>query len=151
MNKEKQVFVDIENTRNPEQKAWYQKIIDEGVDPFEEKYFKTNHPHPIIFENFSWMITNNAVPYEGSKHHFIIIPKFFTKNLENIPISLWGDLLQIIKFIQKKFNFDAYVFFVRTGDTQKTGASVVRLHAHIIVPECTDNQRVSVYPKIDKK
>jgi len=145
---ERQIFVDIENTRNPEQRAWYQRILDEGVDPFEEEYFKKNLPHPILRENRSWMVTSNAVPYNNCKHHFLFVPKRFVKDLDDLATISWIDFHELITILGKDFKLDGYALFMRTGNTTKTGASVLRLHAHILVPNGDTDERTSIYPVV---
>jgi diadenosine tetraphosphate (Ap4A) HIT family hydrolase len=144
----KSLFVDIENTRNPEQRAWYQRIIDEGIDPFEEENFKKRHPNPILFENRHWIVTTNAVPYENCKHHFLLVPKRFLVSLEEMAPMTWTDLHEAIAFVKNKYDVSGYAFFMRSGSTAKTGASVARLHAHIVVPAGEDCKRTSIYPVI---
>lgn len=144
----KKEFVDIGNVRTEDQRVWYQKIIDEGIDPFEENYFKKNHPNPIIHENDSWILTTNAVPYSNCKLHFLIISKRFIMDTRSVDKKSWNDLHEVFLFVESHYRIDGYAFFMRSGDTKRTGASVVRLHAHIVVPDGHHQERNSIYPVI---
>lgn len=146
----KQKYVDIENTRTPEQRAVYQDIENKNIDPFEPEHLKIHHPHPILFENNSWFVTKNAFPYENTSLHLLIVHKDFITSIEEISKNAWVDLQEIINFSVEKFNLRSGSFFMRFGDTTKTGSTVTHLHAHIIVSGGDPEERRSMYVKISK-
>lgn len=141
-------YVDLENVRHEHQKAIYKKIENEGIDPFSLTHFQKNHPHPILFENTSWFVTQNAFPYENTSFHILLVHKEFITSIEEISNSAWLDLQESINYCIKKFSLTSGGFFMRFGDTSKTGSSVTHLHAHIIVSDGQADERKSMYLKI---
>ncbi len=141
-------YVDLENVRTEHQKIIYKKIEDEGIDPFSLEHFEKNHPHPILFQNGSWFVTQNAFPYEDTSLHILLVHKEFITSIEQISKDAWLDLQESIQFCVTKFNLKSGGFFMRFGDTAKTGSSVTHLHAHIIVSDAKTNERKSLYIKI---
>lgn len=141
-------YVDLENVRNEHQKAIYKKIEDAGIDPFSLEHFQKNHPHPILFENNSWFVTQNAFPYENTSLHILLVHKDFITSIEEISNTAWLDLQQSINYCITNFNLKSGGFFMRFGDTSKTGSSVTHLHAHIIVSGGQMNERKSMYIKV---
>lgn len=144
----KSKFVDVENTRTPEQRAVYEKIADAEVDPFETERFKKHHKHPIIFENETWLLTHNSFPYEGTSLHLLIVHKVFITSIEQITREGWVDFYDLIQFVKKEFNLTSGGFFMRFGDTKKTGGTVTHLHAHITVADGEPEERRSMYVKV---
>lgn len=138
-------FVDVDNTRTPEQRAVYEAIEAEGFDPFEEEHFKKNHPHPIIFENQNWFLTHNSFPYQGMSLHLLLVHKSFITSIDKISQPGWLDFYALIQFAVKKFNLTSGGFFMRFGDTVKTGGTVTHLHAHIMVTDGEPDERRSMY------
>ncbi len=143
-------YVDKYNTRTAEQRAVYQRIEDEGVDPFETDYFKEHHPNPILFENEFWLVTKNAFPYGGTSLHILLVHKPFITSIEQISTQGWLELQLAIQFTVKEFGLRHGGFFMRFGETQKTGATVTHLHCHITVTDGDPEERRSMYVAIAK-
>ncbi len=139
------VFVDVNNTRTPEQREIYEVIERTGLDPFEIENFKRTHPHPIIFENASWFLSHNAFPYKGASLHLLLVHRDFITSIEQISPKGWQDLQEMIQFSVNKFNLTSGGFFMRFGDTKKTGSTVMHLHAHIVVSDGEPTERRSMY------
>lgn len=138
-------FVDVGNTRTSEQREVYERIEAEGFDPFEAEHFKKNHPHPTLFENTNWLLTHNAFPYQGTSLHLLLIHKPFITSIEKISPTGWIDFQELIQFVVKEFNLTSGGFFMRFGDTVKTGGTVTHLHAHIMVTDGEPDERRSMY------
>ena len=138
-------FVDIKNTRTLEQRKIYEKIEAEGIDPFSEEHFKTHHPYPILFENKDWFVTHNAYPYKGMSLHLLLVHKKFITSIEQISPDGWKSFHELIQVITKKFNISSGSFFMRFGDTIKTGGTVTHLHAHIMVADGGPHDRRSMF------
>ena len=149
----KHEFVDIGNARDPKMIEWYEKLAEEGIDPFSIEHFKKVHPNPIISENENWFLTTNAVPYSGCKHHFLIVSKQFATKLSDLTRVAWVDFYDLIYELEKSEDLDGHALFMRMGDTRKTGASVTRIHAHLIVPEENESEsgRTAIFPTVFKK
>ena len=127
-------FVVPELTRNPEQKAQYEKINESGVCPFcgiEE--LKKWHVNPILNENDSWLITQNDNPYRGTKLHLLFIIKEHIVSPLGMNEKQWLELHSLIKWAETEFHINSGGFFMRFGEPGHNGSSVEHLHAHIIV------------------
>ena len=138
-------FVDVKNTRTPEQRRVYEKIEQEGIDPFEFEHFRKHHPHPIVFENQNWFLTHNAFPYQGMSLHLLLVHKTFITSIEQITPESWLDFSALIQFATQEFKLTSGGFFMRFGDTTKTGGTVTHLHAHIMVTDGEPEDRRSMY------
>jgi hypothetical protein len=143
-------FVDLGNCRDGKQLEWYKSIAERGIDPFDPEHFPEIHAEfggTIIDDNDSWTLAKNAVQYDGEiEYQFLIVPKFFATSLIEVSPKAMVDLRDIVLTAQTMFQFDGHFFYFRGGDTRQTGASVVRLHANIIVPKCKPDGRTKVYP-----
>lgn len=148
-------FVDLGNCRNEEMLKWYKSIAERGIDPFDPEHFPDVHAEfggeIIEVKNDSWMLGKNAVPYKGPiKYQFLIVPIFFATTLIDVSPKAWADLQDLILWLQREFGFDGHFLYSRMGSTHQTGASVVRLHFNIIVPDCQEGERTCVFPQVKK-
>jgi ATP adenylyltransferase len=109
------------------------KIVQDGVCPFCPEYLTKYHPHPILAETRHWVITKNAYPYKGTKHHFLIVHKSHIERFEDISAAAWAELQTLIKDTVTNQGVKGGAFFCRFGDTKYTGASVNHLHAQMVV------------------
>ena len=144
-------FVDIGNVRTKEQRIWYEEIAQKGIDPFSPEHFPKTHPKPILYENDSWFFTENAVPYNDTRYHFLVVCKYFATKAKELTQKMILDLHEILQYAEEEYNLDGHVMCMRLGNTKKTGASVVRLHFHIIAPSGGPDERTAIYPVLSKK
>jgi ATP adenylyltransferase len=108
-------------------------IIAGGFCPFCEKHLFKHHARPVLFKNVSWLVTENAWPYTGAKHHFLFITRTHTEKTEDLTPTAWGDMHKLYLLLAKKYKFKGATLMMRSGDTRFTGASVNHLHAHLVV------------------
>ncbi|MDQ5955428.1 MAG: adenylyltransferase [Patescibacteria group bacterium] len=110
-----------------------QAILDEGICPFcPENLFK-HHTKPILFEGPHWLVTENFKPYEGTVYHFVLIPKRHMERIEELDSAEWLEVHEHYRALVAKFDLSGATILWRSGNTKLTGASVVHLHAQIIV------------------
>lgn len=128
--------VDIENalivSRSEYSKALH-KIHKNDECPFCGKNLFKQHREPIIFEGAHWLVTNNNWPYAGTKHHFLLIHKKHVEKAEDVTPKAWAELQTLYKKLCKKYKLAGATFFMRSGDTRLTGATVAHLHAQVVV------------------
>lgn len=127
--------VDTENAaiaKRADYTAVLNKIIADGLCPFCEKNLSAYHPRPILHRSKYWLVTENAWPYEGTKHHFLFIAIPHLEALEDVPTLMWADLQKTYGKLIKKYGVKGATFMIRSGDTAYTGASVTHLHGHLI-------------------
>jgi ATP adenylyltransferase len=133
---EKKVFVNIKNAEGrKEYEAILQKIIDEGKDPFAPEYIAQYHPNPILKQYKYWFVTESAHPYPGSIQHFLVISVNYAERLEELPKEAAAELHLIIKETNKEYAIEGGGWWMRYGNSDFTGATVKRLHGHIIAAD----------------
>jgi diadenosine tetraphosphate (Ap4A) HIT family hydrolase len=147
MPQESKAGLNHASARTPEQKALMARIEADGVCPFCAEHFKKYHPKPILRETDYWFVTTNMSPYEGTKHHFLLVYKPFHATLpEQVVREAQADLFASIEWIMKTYHIMGGSFLMRFGDMKYTGSSVEHLHAHVIVGDVDepDHQPVKV-------
>lgn len=132
----KKKSVNIKNAEIVKREAYVnvlKKITKEGMCPFCEKHLMKHHPNPIIFKGNHWLVTENGWPYEGTKQHFLLIPRKHIESIEQIKAESWSELQRHLRKLQKEYPFAGGTFFIRSGDVKYTGATVQHLHANVVV------------------
>ena len=108
------------------------KIEADGVCPFCEAHLPKHHSKPILFRNAYWLVTENAWPYEGTRHQFVIIYRDHIESAEALPPGAWEALGSAYRQLVKEYRLEGATLLLRTGMTDFTGASVAHLHAQLI-------------------
>ena len=108
------------------------KIEADGVCPFCEAHLPKHHKKPILFRNAHWIVTENAWPYDGTRHQFLIINRDHIESAEELPPRAWGALGSAYRRLVKEYRLEGATLLLRTGMTDFTGASVAHLHAQLI-------------------
>lgn len=88
-----------------------------------------------IFETDHWCITLNRFPYENVKYQILGIVKDDVYKFEELSKDAFDEVQEIINRLIKEYNLDGGAFCWRYGDPAKSGASLKRLHFHVIMPE----------------
>lgn len=132
-------FLNLAHARNAQQKDLMQQIKKDGVCPFCREHLEKYHPMPIIEERTWWVATANMSPYEGTRLHLLFIYKNHATMIDEIDGIEFNEakieLFDMISWAVSEYNIDAGAFFIRFGDTDKTGGTVEHLHAQLIVGE----------------
>ncbi len=134
----KNQHVDLDNTRNDEQRAVMQDIIEADHCPFCLENLKKYHTPPTIKETKHWLLTSNKWPYKNVRHHLLIILKTHKEMLSELTAEEGAELVEILAFAQKHTNAPGGGFAMRFGDTDYSAGTVAHLHAQFIVPEIND-------------
>lgn len=133
---EQKVFVNIKNARGRKPlEELLQKIIDDGKDPFDPEYIAQYHPHPILKIYNYWFVTQSAHPYPGASHHFLVISRTYVELLKELPLGASTELNVILDDINEKYQIEGGALYMRYGNTDLTGATVKRLHGHILAAD----------------
>ncbi len=109
------------------------KITEEKICPFCEHNLLRHHPKPILFKNKHWISTANAWPYEGTRHHFLLIARRHVEYVEKLTAEEWKALGLAQRRLTRKYKLPASSLFIRSGDTRYTGATVNHLHAQLLL------------------
>ena len=109
------------------------EAIDSGAFcPFcEENLFK-HHRKPTLFKTKHWLVTENAWPYAGSRHHFLLITKKHVERAEDARGAVLADLHVVYERLVRDYGLKGATLVMRSGDSAYTGATVQHLHAQIL-------------------
>ena len=97
-----------------------------------------------IFETDHWCITMNRFPYENAKYQILGIVKDDVYKFEELSKEAFDEVQGIINRLIKEYNLDGGAFCWRYGDPAKSGASLKRLHFHVIMPEVDKKVRFPI-------
>src|ERR1700675_2978666 len=100
------------------------KIEEDGICPFCAAHLATHHKNPILFGNAHWIVTENAWPYEGTRHQLLLIYREHIKSAEELPPGAWESLGSAYRQLVKEHRIEGAALLLRTGKTDFTGASV---------------------------
>jgi diadenosine tetraphosphate (Ap4A) HIT family hydrolase len=128
--------VDVENAGGLPREGYtevLEQIRDGGFCPFCEENLAKNHPKPVLFSNGGWLVTENNWPYPGSTHHLIIIARRHIEEMLDIDAAEWRGFRAALQWISEHYELSGFTFWMRSGDTRLTGATVNHLHAQVVV------------------
>lgn len=144
-------FVNLKNTAHRTD-GKYEKVIEQiredGVCPFCPEHLLKYHKNPILKEGAYWLLTKNMYPYEGAKHHALVIHKKHIELLDQITPEAWAELQSIIQSFAKENNILGGTLLMRFGHTSHTGATVSHLHANFVSPDGEDKDRKPIMVRI---
>lgn len=126
-------LMNIGNARKPLQKQNMEKIAAEGFCPFCPEHVKKYHEPPILKTGAHWYVTPNMYPYDNTKHHFLFITNEHITDTSELSSLAWIELQELIQWLIKEQGIDSGTLLMRSGDMEKTGATVMHLHAQFIV------------------
>lgn len=124
-------YIDPRNVRYQEQLDIMMKREKAEEDPLDPNIIDQE----ILFYTKNWYVSRNKFPYEAIEHQFLIVSRNPIYNLDNMSVDMWNELGIIWDRIIKAYNIPGGALCYRFGDTLYSGASLKRLHAHIIVPK----------------
>ena len=127
--------VDVQNAKTRARGEYAEalaKIAADGVCPFCEEHLGRHHKSPVLFRNAHWIVTENAYPYDGVRHQFLIIHREHLESAEELPPDAWAALGSAYQRLVKDYRIGGGALLLRTGLTEFTGASVTHLHAQFI-------------------
>ena len=101
-------------------------LAPKNLDPEAQK---------TIFETDHWCITLNRFPYENASLQILGIVKDDVYKFEDLSKEAFDEVQGIINKLITEYNLDGGAFCWRYGDPAKSGASLKRLHFHVIMPE----------------
>jgi len=135
MSKNKNDFININNSREKDQIKVMQKIADQAHCPFCEENLRLYHKEPILKETKHWLVTKNQWPYKHTKHHFLLIYKKHVTKLEELETEAGSELFDLVKELEKEYQFEGGGFSMRFGDTDFSAGTVNHLHVQLVIPD----------------
>jgi ATP adenylyltransferase len=127
--------VDVQNARTRARGDYAEALAEiaaSGLCPFCEEHLATCHGKPILFGDAHWLVTENAWPYDGARHQFLVIARRHIERAEELPPAAWEALGAAYRRLVSDYRLAGATLFMRSGLTEFTGASVAHLHAQVI-------------------
>lgn len=128
------------NSREQQQLDIMIDRVNKNEDPLDPNIIGQE----IIFKTKYWYISENMFPYEGAEHQFLIAANDPIYTFENMNLEMWAELQQIWLTLINKYNMKGGAFCFRYGDPAKSGATLKRLHAHLIMPQEEKKTKFSI-------
>ena len=128
-------YVDIHNARSQEYRQKLEKILEQGVDPFDKIFLGQFDEKEILYETEHWFAFLNQHQYPGTQYQFVIVTQKYMEHFEELPIGAITDLFALAQKICHEYDIPGGGLTMRFGDTVFSGATVKHLHAQLIVPE----------------
>src|ERR1700729_2073004 len=140
----------MENFRTAEQLAQMQRLEAAGVCLFCPEELG-RHPGAAAFlRTEHWTVMPNDFPYAGTSLHLMLIPRQHAGDLLELGAAAQADFFAALAAAREHYGFGHYGLGVRNGDCRYTGATIVHLHAHVVVappePEAVVRMRFSAHP-----
>ena len=127
--------VDVRNAGTRAAGAYAERLAEiaaMGVCPFCPDQLDKHHSNPILFTNQHWLVTENAWPYEGARHQFVLISRSHIEAAEGLPSAAWETLGAAYRKLVQDYRLVGATLLLRSGKTEFSGASVAHLHAQVI-------------------
>ena len=128
------------NTRHQEQLDIMMDNEYNDVDPLD-KDILTNE---VLFRTKYWNVTKNKFPYDGAELHFLIVAMDPIYDVECMPKEMMEDIQNVWIKLMTDYNIPGGALCFRFGDCGLSGASLKRLHFHLIKPYEEDKVRFPV-------
>lgn len=135
------------NARHQEQLDIMLRMEAADKDPMAPEYIEQE----ILFMTDYWHVSKNRFPYEGAEQQFLIVARGPVYEIGEISPEMWLDLQKIWQRLVKEYNIAGGGICMRFGDPAKSGASLTRLHAHIIMPEDGEKVRFPIGGRAELK
>lgn len=135
------------NAREQEQLDIMLEMEDQDKDPMAPEYIDQE----ILFMTDFWHVSRNRFPYKGAADQFLIVAKDGVYDMNDISPEMWLDLQKIWQKIVHDYKLDGGGICMRFGDPAKSGASLTRVHCHIIMPEKDEKVRFGIGGKAELK
>ncbi len=119
------------NARHQEQLDIMIDQEEKNQDPLASEYINQE----IILDSEYWYVTKNKFPYEGAEQHFLIVAQKPIYNIEDMPQEMCIDFQVILDTLINDYNISGGGICMRFGDPALSGASLTRLHCHLIMPK----------------
>ncbi len=123
-------------------KRTLEKIIKTDKCPFCPDNFKY-HKKPILKKYKGWLVTSNSWPYKDTTHHFIFIPQKHKEFFSELTAQDFTAIKHLIDWTVKKHKIKGGGITLRFGDQNYTGATVLHLHFHLIIPKLKPNSKIA--------
>lgn len=119
-----------------------EKIIKTEKCPFCPDNFKY-HKKPILKKYKGWLATSNSWPYNDTTYHFIFIPEKHKEKFSDLNDKDLQAVKYLVNWVINKYKIKGGGLTLRFGEQNYTGATVLHLHFHLIVPKLKPRSKIA--------
>ena len=91
-----------------------------------------------------WYVVKNRYPYPEVEQHIAIFANDPIYDIDEVTPKMWAELQTIWRELREQLQIPGGAFCFRWGDTLRSGASLKRVHAHVIAPTSGKKTRFSI-------
>jgi ATP adenylyltransferase len=140
----------MENYRTAEQLTEMERLEAAGVCLFCPGELGRHAGAAAFLETEHWTVMPNDFPYAGTSLHLLLLPRAHVSDMLELSPAAQADFFAALAAAREHYGFGHYGLGVRNGDCRYTGATIVHLHAHVVVappePEAVVRMRFSAQP-----
>ncbi|HEY2287622.1 MAG TPA: HIT family protein [Streptosporangiaceae bacterium] len=140
----------MENYRTAEQLAEMQRLEAAGVCLFCPGELGQHAGAAAFLRTEHWTVMPNDFPYAGTSLHLLLLPRAHVGDMLDLSPAAQADFFTALGTACQHYGFRHYGLGVRNGDCRYTGATIVHLHAHVVVappePDAVVRMRFSAQP-----
>ena len=118
------------NARKQEQLDIMMNMENDNKDPLDPNYIEQD----ILFVANYWYVSKNRFPHQSTGEQYLIIAKDAIYDINDMSEEMWQELYNIWIVLTKKYNILGGALCFRFGNQELSGASLKRLHTHLIMP-----------------
>ena len=123
-------FIDPRNIRDETQLDIMLRLESNNQDPLDPEVIEQE----ILFMSDYWYVSRNRFPYKEIRHQFLIISRYSIYKIEDMSEGMWLELSKIWERLVLDYDIPGGALCYRFGNTTYSGASLTRLHVHLIQP-----------------
>jgi ATP adenylyltransferase len=140
----------MENFRTAGQLAEMERLEAAGVCLFCPEELSRRPGAAEFLRTEHWTVMPNDFPYAGTSLHLLLLPRAHVGDMLDLSPAAQADFFAALDAARQHYGFGHYGLGVRNGDCRYTGATIVHLHAHVVVappePEAVVRMRFSAHP-----
>lgn len=133
-------FIYPQNVRHQSQLDIMMQMESNGKDPLDPEVIEQE----ILFMTEFWYVSCNRFPYEEVEHHFVIASRHPIYKIEDMSKEMWIDLKNIWIKLAAEYNIPGGALCYRFGEPSFSGASLTRLHAHLMMPKENNKTKFAI-------
>jgi ATP adenylyltransferase len=137
----------MENYRTDAQLAEMRRLEAAGVCLFCPRELDRHAGAAGFLRTAHWTVMPNDFPYAGTSLHLLLLPRAHVRDMLDLAADAQADFFTALGAAREHYGFGHYGLGVRNGDCRYTGATIVHLHAHVVVappePEAVVRMRFS--------
>lgn len=133
-------YIDPNNIRSQEQLDIMLNLESQNLDPLDPEIINQE----IILYSKYWYVSLNKFPYEGVQYQFLIAAIEPIYKIEDMPKEMLIDLKDMWLKLINNYKIPGGALCFRFGNTTYSGATLTRLHCHLISPKEGSKTRFSI-------